>query len=416
MTQQPRFKTRLSPIAGIFLTVFLDLLSFGMFIPDLQLRGGLLARKLLGVSDTGQSDPRIGLMIGAILGGYSLAQLLAAPWLGRLSDRIGRRRILIVTSVLALVSYLVYSHADHYYIVLGARMISGLAAANLGVAFAYVSDVTEPHQRAKSFGALGAALGMGFILGPPIGGYLIARAGDSPLLLGYVGAALVLLNLVYIVLFLPEPERHPSPRLPFVQELKVAFASPTLALLLAMYFAFNLAFANLQSTFFLLLADSRSVFHLTSTQAKENGSYILGLVGVVGALMQGVVVPRVTERMGEPKMLRVGFLIAAPSLALIAFAPLWGPMLVVLVALGIGNGLSQPPLNSLVSRNAPKQLQGGVFGVTQALGALARLIGPILSNPLFSRQPYYPYVLGGLIMLFPAIAAWRIRTSPTEPA
>lgn len=413
----PLVKTRLSPVAGIFLTVFLDLLSFGMFIPDLQLRGGMLARKFLGLDATGgQDDPRVGFMIGAILGGFSLAQLIAAPMLGRLSDRIGRRRILIVTTLLSFLSYVVYAHADHYFLVFFARVLAGLAAANLGVAFAYVSDVTEPHERAKSFGALGAALGMGFILGPPIGGYLIARAKDSPVLLGYVGATLVIVNLLYVIFLLPEPHVNPQKRLPFFQELGVAFRSPTLALLLAMFFAFNLGFANLQSTYFLLLADARSVFHLDSTHAKETGSYILGMVGLVGAVMQGLIVPRVTPKMGEARMLRVGLLLGAVALAAVPYAPLWAPTILVVSLMGIGNGLSQPSLNSLVSRNAPKELQGGVFGVTQALGALARLVGPLLSNPLFSQQPAYPYLLGGAIMLFPALAAWRIKVGGAPPA
>jgi MFS family permease len=388
-----------------------------MFIPDLQLRGGLLARRFLGLAEnSGQSDVRVGLMIGAILGGYSLAQLIAAPWLGRMSDRIGRRRILIVTTAISLVSYVLYAHAEHYGIVMLARVLSGFAAANLGVAFAYVADVTAPQDRAKAFGSLGAALGLGFILGPPLGGWLIARANDSPLLLGYTGAALVVLNLVYIVLLLPEPEVHRADRLPFLKELGVAFRTPGLALLLAMFFAFNLAFANLQSTFFLLLADSRSVFHLSETGAKENGSYILGLVGVVGALMQGVIVPQLTGRFGEMRMLRIGFFLAAPALALVPFAPLWIPTILVVVAMGVGNGLSQPPLNALVSRMAPRELQGGVFGVTQALGALARLIGPVISNPLFAAKPFYPYLLGGAIMLFPAFAALRVAVPKPEEA
>jgi len=420
MSQSPRLKspvlkTRLSPLLGIFLTVFLDLLSFGLFIPDLQLRGEVLATNLLG-RDGRPADPtQVGFLVGAVLGVFSLAQLIASPLLGRWSDRVGRRRILIITTFLSLVSYVVYAHAEHYSVVVASRLLAGLAAANLGVAFAYVADVTEPENRSKGFGMVGAALGVGFILGPPAGGILISLGKDSPLLLGYVGAALVLVNLLYIVLFLPEPEVIPAERKSFLQEVKVAVTTPGLALLLAMFFAFNLGFANLQSTFFLLLSDERSVFHLSDAEAKKYGSYIMGMVGLIGALMQGVIVPRLTPLLGEVNMLRIGFLLIVPSLAFVPFAPLWLPMILVLIVMGTGSGLSQPSLNSLVSRNAPAEIQGGIFGVTQSLGALARLIGPLISGPLFAQKTYLPYLLGGAIVLFPALAAWRVRIPESQP-
>lgn len=402
-----------SPIVGIFLTVFLDLISFGMFIPDLQLRGETVAQKMLGSHEGLRGgDPRIGFLVGALLGGFSLAQLVASPYLGRLSDQMGRRKVLIVTTLLSLVSYLMYAHGDSYAVLLGSRIIAGLAAANLGVAFAYVADVSAPEDRAKGFGAVGAALGLGFILGPPLGGFLLKVANDSPQMLGYVGAVLVVVNLAYIILLLPDPEIVHTERMSMMKEIGVAFRSPGLGILLAMFFAFNLGMANLQSTFFLLLADSRSVYHLAADAAKQNGSLILSLVGVVGVIMQGGLVPKLTPKFGEVRLLRFGFICMAPAIALVPFSPLWLPAILVVILLGIGNGLAQPSLSSLVSRSAPKEIQGGIFGVNQALGALARLVGPIISSPLFAYKPSAPYIVGALVILFPTFAAFRLSTPP----
>jgi len=408
-----------SALLAILITVFLDLLSFGLFIPDLQLRGEALAAKALNVPlDQAGSSQQIGFMVGLLIAGYSMCQLVSAPLLGRLSDRIGRRPILLGTTVLSLASYLVYANATEFWISLASRLLAGLAAANLGVAFAYVADVTGPQDRAKGLGMVGAALGMGFILGPVIGGLLIRIGNDSPLLLGYVGAALTLVNLAFIYFELPESVQpgQTKARAPFFEELRIAFSTRSLVLLLCMFFAFNFGFAMLQATFFRLLADSRSIFHLDTAHAKEYGSYILGMVGVSGAVIQGGLLPKFQRRFGEIRLLRFGMILLVPGLALVPYAPLWLPVLLVVVLQGIGSGLSQPSLSSLVSRNAPAQIQGGIFGVTQALGALARLIGPIIGNPLFAENPAYPFLFGACVLLFPTVAAWSVKAPETKDA
>lgn len=396
---------------AIFLTVFLDLLSFGLFIPDLQLRGVELAGRLLGSSD----HPRIGFYVGASLGVFSLAQLLTAPLLGRLSDRVGRRRILILTTVLSIGSYLVYSQAETFWIVIVARVLSGIAAANLGVAFAYMADVTEPKERAKGMGLIGAAFGMGFILGPVAGALLLKAGNNHPALLGYAGAALGVLNLVYVVAVLPESRPVTQAQTGrFFGDLGRAFRTPTLALMLVMFFALNLGFTNLETTFFQLLAEKRWI-HGLGPDARQTGAYILGIVGVVSAVMQGLIVRIATPRFGEVRLLRFAYLGLVPALALTPFLPLWAPMVLGVVFLGICTGLAQPSLSSLISRSAPRELQGGVFGITQGLGAVARFLGPLISNPLFHWKPYAPYLLGAGIALIPACAVWWLRMPDDEP-
>jgi MFS family permease len=414
-------KPPLSPaILGILLTVFLDLLSFGLFIPDLQLRGEQLAARQLGVpAAQASSSDSVGWMVGLLIAGFSLAQLFSSPLLGRLSDRIGRRPVLLATCGLSVVSYAIYANADVFWLSLGSRVLAGIAAANLGVAFAYVADITAPSERAKGLGLVGAALGLGFIFGPVLGGQLIRIGNDSPALLGYVGAFLALVNFLYIQFGLKESitPGQTTARPSFLQELRIAFTTRNLVLLLAMFFAFNFGFAMLQATFFRLIADSRSVFHLPTAEAKTVGSYVLGMVGICGAIVQGVVLPKIQNRFGEVNLVRVGMMMLVPGLLLVPFSPLWLPMILVVVLQGFGSGLAQPNLSSLVSRNAPRELQGGIFGVTQALGATARLLAPLLANPLFSRNPTFPYVLAAVVVLFPAVAAWSLRAIPAaEPS
>ncbi len=394
---------RPSPILGIFLTVFIDLLGFGMFIPDVQLRG-----HALGAS---------GWVLGMLLGVFSLAQLLTAPFLGKMSDHSGRRSVLLVTTVLSTISYVVYAHTASIGTIFLSRAISGIAAANVGVAFAYIADVTAPEHRAKGLGAVGAAFGLGFIFGPPIGAWLAHLGNGSPAILGYSGAFLAAINFLYVLLILPDSRQHEEPRekRSFVQNLRIAASTPGLALLLVMFFTLNLGFTNLETTFFILLEDKSWIFHLGRALSQEYGAYILTIVGVIAATMQGGVVRRVVPKFGEVRVLRVCYLVLAPALALVPFMHLWWPMLCVVLVMGICQGLSQPSISSLISRSSPKSVQGGIFGITQSLGATARFIGPLISNPLFFWRPYSPYILGASLILIPAIAAWWVA-GPAQPS
>ncbi len=406
----PAGRFKMPPIVGIFLTVFLDLLAFGIFIPDLQLRGRELAVNALGSS----TDSRIGILVGVSLACFSLAQLLTSPLLGRLSDQKGRRLVLLITCFISGISYLVYGHAESLAVMMLARVLSGVAAANLGVAFAYIADITTPQDRAKSLGLIGAAFGLGFIIGPALGGVLLEVNHNSPLVLSYVGSGLSFLNLAYVWFLLPESLKEPRRGTSnFRQDLRIAFKTPGLGLLLVMFFALNLGFTNLESTFFQLLADPMWIYKL-GDKARSQGAYLLAFVGVIGVIMQGFVVRRVTPIFGEVKLLRFAYLLYVPVFAAVPFTPLWIPMLIGILLMGIASGLANPCISSLISRSAPRTMQGGIFGITQALGALARFVGPLVSNPLFEVKPYLPYALGAGIIMIPAIAIWRIKMPDLE--
>ena len=400
-------RDRPANLFAIFITVFVDLLAFGLVIPDIQLRG-----RSLGLH---------GWELGVLLGTYSFAQLLTAPLLGRLSDRVGRRSILLITTLLATCGFLFYAHADHFYGILFARILAGIAGGNLGVAYAYVADVTEPKDRAKGMGLIGAAFGLGFILGPAAGGMLIQVGHDKPILLGYTAAALAFINFLYVFFLLPEPQRHrEATQGTYFGNIKRAFTTPNLGLLLAMFFAANLGFTNLETTYFQLLAHKNWIFapvmHGDDLLAKHWGSYLLAYVGVIVAFMQGFLVRKLTPRFGEVKLVRYAYWALLPTMALVPFMPLWFPHMAILFVMAGANGLLQPNISSLVSRSAPLDMQGSIFGVTQALGACARVLGPLISNSLFDVQPYLPYVVGAAIILFPAFAAWKVRTPDADSA
>lgn len=383
-------KRRPSPLSAIFLTVFLDMLSFGMVIPDIQLRGERLGAH--------------GITIGLVIATFSLAQLLTAPILGRLSDHHGRRRVLLLTTVLATVSFLFYANAHTLWAMFAARVFAGIAGANIGVAYAYIADVTQPEERSKGMGLIGAAFGMGFVFGPVTGAALVKLGGGRPDLLGYTAASLALLNLAFVACCLPEPAVHRSePRTDgLASQVRLAFASRELRILLLLFVVANFAFSNLESTFFRLVTGA---FAMTQME----GAIVLVFVGLVAAVMQGGAVRRLGPRFGEVRLLRAGYMLQSPALVGLAFSPPWIPMLFASLVLGIGSGIAQPSLGSLISRRAPATMQGGVFGVTQALGALARILGPLLGNALFDVHAWLPYVVAGCLMLLPMGAAFIVR-------
>ena len=394
-------KFNLSPLVGIFLTVFIDLLGFGLFIPDLQLRG-----REFGAS---------GILLGFALGSFSLAQLVTAPLLGRISDVYGRRRVLLITTLLSLIAYVIYAHATGIWWVVGSRIVSGIAAANVGVAFAYVADITSPEERAGGMGVVGAAFGLGFVLGPGIGAALLVAGHNHPLVLGYTGAALAAINYFYVLLILPDSAQHQAEAGGhYLENFVKAFRTRGLAVMLLMFFAAQLGFTNLESTFFQLLAKKNWIYSLGEIGARNAGAIILTLVGVVMVFMQGYLVRKLSPKYGEVNLLRFAYFGMVPSLALAPYLPLWIPMLCGVVFLGTCTGLAQPSLSSLISRSAARDMQGGVLGVNQALGALARFLGPLVSNWLFVRQPYYPYVLGAAILVLPASLAWTLHQPHSE--
>jgi MFS transporter, DHA1 family, tetracycline resistance protein len=391
----------------LVLTVFIDLLGFAMFLPDLQLRGEGLVKQLLGAN---ASTLAIGLLVGFGQSIYSIAQLATGTWLGRYSDINGRRPVLIISAALSVVAYIIYAHAGNIFLLYFSRVLSGIAAANLGVAFAYVADISPPEKRSANLGALGAAFGLGFVIGPALGAFLLKQGNDSPVLLGYTTAVLCLINLVLTYLFVKESNfnRLAAGKASFIANLRTALKVPGLSVLLLMFFMMNLSFTNLEATFFRLLAEPNWIFKVPTEQVKMFGAIILVVVGITGAVTQGGLVRVIVPKLGELNTVRYFYTAFIPVFISIPFFPFYFPGIIGTILLGLTNGLSGPSMNSLVSQRAPREMQGSILGLTQSLGSLARVVGPMFANFLFGVKPYYPYLWGGLLSLIPAVLAWTI--------
>ena len=369
------------------------MLGFGLIIPDVQVR----------LKDYGAE----GLLLGVVLAAFSLAQFVGAPIAGRLSDRVGRKPVLVAGALLYSASYLIYAFAPSVSMILVSRVVGGLGASKLSAAFAYVADTSAPSERAKAIGLLGVALGMGFIFGPPIGG-LLADAGGN-LLLGLVSMAVSGLNALLILTLLAEPSREAkadSQASVFgYRQLVAALTISGLGVLLLMFFAYSFGFSNLQATFILL---GKEHFGMS----KSGTGFVLGYVGVLTAFVQGLLVGPLSRRFGERALARYGMMLVAPSLALLPFATNTAAVYLILAPMSIGAGLAVPAVLALISRSAPGHVQGGLFGITQGLGALARVFGPLVGQTAYAFNFKLPYLIAGGVVLVPLALAWFAISNP----
>ncbi len=382
-----------SPIVAIFFTIFFDMLSFGTVIPDLQIRIERMAHN--------------GFLTGLTLALFSIAQFLFAPYLGRLSDRIGRRPVLVVTCALSVLAAAIYAYGTNLPVIWISRIFLGMAGANLAVAYAYISDISTPENRGKSMGVLGMAFGLGFMLGPPAGALLLKAGDGSPFLLGWCSALFAFINLLFVWFLLPESYKGSKEDAGSVAPNRIrmlwqALQTPTLGHLLVLFFVANFAFTNLESTFYRVGQD---IYHVDQLQT----TWVLIFVGLVAAVMQGAIMRLLLPKFGETWLLRAGYILQSPAILSIPLVP-WGPLVFLgALVLGVGSGMAQPSLTSLISRSAPPAMVGAVFGITQSLGSLARIAGPVIANSLFSIKPWAPYALGSALLLIPAVMAWRVE-------
>lgn len=385
------------------------MLSFGTVIPDIQLRAEKLTQNIhfFGFNLEAYSNVLIGITIAT----FSFAQFVVAPILGKISDRVGRRPVLIITCIVAVLSCIVYAFANTLPIMILSRALLGIAGANLGVAYAYIGDVTSTENRAATMGKLGMAFGIGFIFGPPLGAFLIKLGQGSPIFLGIGSAILAFINFLFVFFFLPESltnevreERNNKPKekkLSRVQQLKKAFAYPGLRNLFILFFVASFAFSNLETTFYRVGED---VYLL---QVEET-TLVLVFVGIIAAVVQGGLIKGLVRRFGEVNLVRAGYLFQSPILFAIPFVRPWFTLLAGTLFLGISSGIASPPLTSLISQSAPKEISGEIFGVNQSLGSLARIIGPVVANSLYGFGPVTPYAFAAIVMLVPTLMAWKI--------
>ena len=373
---------RRSPLLVVFLTVFLDLVGFGIVIPLLPL-----------YAETFGAGPVAVTWLVAV---YSLMQFLFAPWWGALSDRVGRRPVLLVGLFGSAASYLLFGLAGSLPVLFLGRALAGFMGANVGVAQAYVADVTPPEERARGMGMIGAAFGLGFVFGPAIGG-LLSHFGPAVPFLG--AAALAFANGLFALGRLPEslpPEERTATTGGLRQRLRTladAAREPRLRGLYAAAFLATLALAAMEATFS-LWADRR--WALSPAQV----AFLFAYVGVLAVLVQGALVGRLARALGEVKLARMGAVALAAGLAGIPLAPTLPTLALALAAFAFGHGTVIPALSALVSRGASPREQGRLLGVSQSLSALGRVLGPVWGGVAFARWGVgAPYLAGAAVVL-----------------
>jgi len=397
------------PLAIIFGIVALDLLGFGIVIPQL----GIYAVEY-------QASPFV---VGLLLSSYSVMQLLGAPLLGRISDAVGRRPVLLISLAGSVAGYLLFGFAHSLPLLFLSRIVAGLAGGNISTAQAYVSDVTAPEERARGMGIIGAAFGIGFVLGPAAGGALGSYGGERAVGLG--AAALSLLSLAFALAFLPESRRPGSEpaRREKLSAVRQALREPGLGLVLVAFFLFITAFAQMEGTFsvFLLSQHIAGGAHRVAggllvalprvddpiaREASWKAGLLFGVVGVVSAAVQGGLIGRLRRRFGEGRLARAGIAFTAIGLVLIPAAPVYAALFAPMAILALGSGLANPSLSALASLRAPRERQGEALGAYQAMGSLGRILGPILGGAVFDvGGPSAPYlVAAGMMVLALAVA------------
>ena len=377
-----------SPLLLMALTVFIDLMGFGIILPLLP----FWAEKL------GATPFEVGLILTI----YAVAQFLFTPLLGRLSDRYGRRPVIILSLLIEAASFALTALAGSLPVLLIARFIGGVGASNMSSAQAVVSDVTPPEGRARGMGLIGAAIGMGFVVGPAIGGVL-ASGGQVVPFWAAMGVALV--NALLVLLFLPEtrkqramePDAAAAPRAGgMLGSWRRALSSPALARLIGINFLFTLAFTAMEAVYPLF---TQRVFHWDATQ---NG-YVFTYVGVVIVIMQGGLVGRLVKRFGEQAILVSGLLVLAGGLLLLPVSQTLAVMLIALAVLSAGDGAVAPTTSALLSFASPAESQGETLGIAQGVAGLGRVFGPIAAGFLFSVGIGVPFAVGGAIVLLAVV-------------
>jgi MFS transporter, DHA1 family, tetracycline resistance protein len=377
-------------LISIFLIVFIDLLGFSLILPLLPY-----------YAKTFNAN---GFVTGLLVASYAAMQLVGAPLLGRLSDKYGRRPILLVSIAGTLAGFLLLGFAKTLWVLFLSRIIDGITGGNLSVAQAYISDVTDAKSRAKGLGLIGAAFGLGFIIGPVTGGVLSQWGYAVP---AFAAAALSLLNLVLVAAWLPESltaeKRAQLTKRPALSlsDMTKALRRPFTGSLLIARFFFGLAFAIFQSIFSLY---ALTRFNLTATET----GYVLTYVGVLSVITQGFLVGRITNRIREDYLIVGSIIVMAFSLAAWAFTPSIPVLLVVMAPMSFAGGLLNTVLSSTLTKSVAPNEIGGILGLSASIESLTRVFAPALGGILLSGLGVWaPGLFGAIVLTGLSFYVWN---------
>ena len=357
----------------IFLIVAVDVLGMTLIMPLLPFYA-----EHLGATPT---------QVGLIISTFALCQLFGGPVLGRASDQMGRKPLLIVSQFGTLIGFIILAYADALWLVFLSRVIDGFTAGNLSLAQAYIADITKPEERAKSFAVIGIAFGIGFLVGPGVSGFLVQFGYQWPI---FTAAALSATSIVATAVLLPRTrpsaDAEAAGRRLSVFSWSVYaeyFRRPALRTLLIQFFVFLFAFSVFMSGF-PLFAERRFTWHGEPFHARHVG-YVYAYVGVLSIILQGGLIGRLVRAFGEWRLTRIGFVLSALGFGLLAFT-FEIPMLLIVAAItSVGTGVLRPVLTSLITQRTTRAEQGTVLGLTQSLQSVASIVAPFAAGILIEH-------------------------------
>lgn len=378
-----------NPLVVIFLTVFLDLVGFGIIIP----MSPYLARNF------GATAFEVGLLMAI----YSGMQFIFSPVWGRISDRIGRRPVLLVSILGTGVAHFLFFLSPSLIYLFLARALAGFFSANISTAMAYIADVTSAKDRSKNMGLIGAAFGLGFIFGPALGGVLTHFGASFPAL---IASALCVFNFCFAFFVLKESlaleNRIERARKSRFKNIFEKMSRPVIGSLMIGQFLVGLAMANMEATLFLFVQDRFS-------WSMKTASYGFAYVGVCIAITQGYLVRKFLPKLGERVVLILGFILFTFGMSLIGVGHWIYLLAFAMTTLAIGSGLINPALTGALSLLTPATEQGEVIGVNQSLAALARVLGPPLGGYLYMHEMGAPYWAGTTLAATGFVIIWLAR-------
>lgn len=371
-----------SALTVLALTAFVDMLGFSIILPILPFYA-----ETYGATAS---------VIGLLFASYSIMQFVFSPIWGSVSDRIGRKPVLIIGLTGAAIGLIIFGLAESLFVLFAARMFSGIMASTVPVAQAYVADVTAPEYRAKAMGMLGAAIGLGFVLGPALGGMLEGFGRGLP---AFVAAGIAILNAIWTATALGESLSHEtrSERWLPLGAVKTIVKLPLVTLILGVFFINVFAFAAMEATFALLIRDVVFPGVSHAVLARRVG-YLLGFSGVIMVIVQGGLLGRLVRAFGEARLIPTGLAFIAGGLVMLPLLTSLVWVMVSLTLLSVGVALIRPNIFSLLSQLVPESTQGGIMSIGQALSSLARATGPAWAGWMYHAVGYpAPFIFGSVL-------------------
>lgn len=400
----------------IFLTVFIDLVGFGIVVPLIPVYSRQFGAE--------------GFMIGVIIASFSAMQFVFAPIWGRLSDQHGRRPILLLSTAGAALSYALFAFSStlqNHQLAIGmmilSRAFAGICGGNITVAQAYIADITPPELRSKRMGLIGMAFGLGFIFGPIIGGLSLKALGlAGP---GWIAAGLCAINFVLAAAVLVESRAAGAYRVeprPHLAQWMHTLTQPKVGLLVIVFFLATFCFSCFESTLPLIVSDNFNLDIKSDERSATIVVYLFAYCGIISAFVQGGAIGRLVKALGETKLIALSLLLSAVSFAVMpfihgthtfSFSALGSPegrpwmlLLATLAVLSLGTALTRPPLFGMLSNLTSEHEQGATMGVAQGAGSLARIIGPIFATTLLPHHPALPYLVCAAMLVVTTVVLY----------